>query len=429
MKNKSLIINLLVLLLIGICLIVGFISNPTLFDKLLVAHESGSKESDSSKANEEFKRGPHRGRLLQEGDFQVEVTIFEPEGVPPRFRIYFFDNGTPVNPSEVTYKMMLKRINRTENIPFQQNGDYLESSIEASEPHSFKVNLSVEFKGKTYAWEYESYEGRVELTQEAVDANSIKVEQARPQILEIKLNVMGKIMPNEEFTVDISPRFPGLVKAVNKRLGDYVRKGEPLAVIESNESLQNYEIKSEINGMVIKKNVNIGMYLTGQENIFVVSDLQTVWADFNIYRHDLYQIKVEDPVEVKSLDGNLKEQSTISYISPVGHESTQSVSARAVLPNPNELWRPGFFISGEITVDKVTVSVAIKDAALQTFRDWDVVFISAGNMFEVVPVKLGRRNKEWVEIISGLSPGDAYVSENSFVLKADLEKSGAKHEH
>lgn len=418
MKNQQQIINLAVVLLVVILAVLGFIYlNPS------HAHESHSHEEEA------FKRGPHQGRLLEKDDFQVEVSIFEPAGTPPKFRIYFYENRKPLNPSDVAFEMELTRINRVEKIPFKPEKDYLESVVEASEPHSFKTNIKATFKDKTYNWEYESYEGRVELTPEAVENNKIKIEEAGPINLEIKIDVMGKITPNEELTVYISPRFPGVVKAVNKKLGDYVEKGEVLAVIESNESLKDYEVKSEMNGMIIKKNINLGMYLSGQENIFVISDLSSVWADFNIYRHDLARIQVGNPVEVTSLDGTLTQQSTVSYISPVGHEGTQSVVARSVLTNPNQIWKPGLFISGQITVESMPIPVAIKDSALQTFREWDAVFISTGNLFEVVPVQIGKSNKEWVEIKSGLSPGDRYVSENSYILKADLEKSGAQHEH
>lgn len=432
MKDRSWLVNVTIFVIIVIAAIIAFpYLEHALFHASSHSHSDSGRHHDgeSDHHHEEIERGPHQGRFLEKDDFQVEVTIFEPEGVPPKFRIYFYDNGEPVNPSDVKYKMVLERINRVENIPFKKQADYLESTVEASEPHSFKVKIQAEYKGETYEWEYETYEGRVELTPEAIKANSIAIEKAGPAELDITLNVMGKIMPNEESTVYISPRFPGVVKSVNKRLGDSVKKGETLAVIESNESLKNYEVKSEIDGMVIKKDINIGMYLSGQETIFVVSDLDTVWADFNVYHHDLPQIKTGDPIEVKSLDESLKAQSTISYLSPLGHESTQSVIARAVLSNPEQSWKPGLFISGDITIDRVPVKVAIKDSALQTFRDWNVVFISVGNLFEVVPVELGRRNKNWVEVTSGLSPGDAYVTGNSFILKADLEKSGAKHEH
>ncbi len=422
--------NILVLFVVVVVLALGFVYfRPILSDGLFEIEKSGSHDSSHPEDTDDYIRGPHRGRLLQDGDFQVEVTIYEPEGVPPKFRIYFYNNGMAVSPSEVQYQMELKRINRTENIPFKIDGDYLESTVEATEPHSFKVKAVATFKDKIHPFEYESYEGRVEISQSAISSNFIKIEKAQPAMLKMTLNVMGKIMPNEETTVYISPRFPGVVKVVYKKLGDYVQKGELLAVIESNESLQNYKIKSEINGMIIKKDISIGMYLSGQENAFVISNLSTVWADFNIYGHDLSQVQVSDPIEVKSLDGKISQESTISYISPFGHESTQSVVARVVLDNQKQIWKPGLFISGEITVDKFFVNVAIKDSALQTFRDWDVVFIASGDLYEVVPVQIGRRDKEWIEITSGLSDGDYYVAENSYILKADLEKTGASHDH
>jgi cobalt-zinc-cadmium efflux system membrane fusion protein len=424
MKDKSKIIKLILILSISIAVALGLIYFKSQMrgtdEHTLVSADSGA----------DFERGPHHGRLLKAGDFEVEVTIFESGGVLPRFRIYFYQKGIPIPPSDVEYEMELKRINRIERIPFKPQGDYLESAVEISEPHSFKVKVLAKFKGQADSWEYETFEGRVELTPEAIKANAIKIEEVGPINLEIKIDVIGRIVPNEEHTVYISPRYPGVVKAVYKKLGDIVSKGEVLAIIESNESLKNYELKSEMSGMIIKKNINVGMYLSGQENVFVVSDLSIVWADFSIYSHDLSRIKVGDSIQITSLDGNLHEQSVISYISPIGQEATQSVIARAELTNQEGLiWKPGLFVSGEITIETVSVPTAVKSGALQTFRDWDVVYISVGNLFEAVPVKLGRRNKQWVEITSGLNSGEHYVSENSFILKADLEKSGAKHEH
>lgn len=424
MKNQWL--NLIVFLIFFVVGLLSFNYVKTTFFKE-TSHTLDTEHSHESDTIT-FKRGPHHGRLLEKDGFQVEVTIFEPEGVPPKFRIYFYNKGVPITPAEVTFEMELERINRVEKIPFKIEDEYLESTVEASEPHSFKVKITTTYKDKSYNWEYESYEGRVELTQEAIEANKIKIEEAGPINLEIQIEVLGKITPNEELTVSVSPRFPGMVRAVNKKLGDYVQKGETLAIIESNESLHDYEVKSEINGKIIKKNINLGMR-SGQENIFVISDLSSVWGDFSLYRQDLNRVHVGNPILVTTLDGTLSQQSIISYISPLGNEATQSVIARSVLTNSKDEWKPGLFVSGEITVEKVPISVAVKVGALQTFRDWDVVFINVGNLFEVVPVQLGRKNKEWVEIKSGLNPGDRYVSENSFILKADLEKSGAKHEH
>jgi cobalt-zinc-cadmium efflux system membrane fusion protein len=75
------------------------------------------------------------------------------------------------------------------------------------------------------------------------------------------------------------------------------------------------------------------------------------------------------------------------------------------------------------------VPVAVEATALQRLRDWDVVFIAHGDVFEARPVELGRRDAERVEIVSGLAAGQAYVAAGSFILKAEAGKSGASHDH
>ena len=120
---------------------------------------------------------------------------------------------------------------------------------------------------------------------------------------------------------------------------------------------------------------------------------------------------------------------TVSYISPFGAEDTQTMLARVELPNPKGHWRPGLFVTGEIVVEEAEVPVAVKASALQTFRDWDVVFMADGSMFEIAILELGRRDGEWAEVVSGLSGGQKYAAENSFIIKADILKSGASHDH
>jgi cobalt-zinc-cadmium efflux system membrane fusion protein len=105
------------------------------------------------------------------------------------------------------------------------------------------------------------------------------------------------------------------------------------------------------------------------------------------------------------------------------------MTARVVLPNETGFWRPGLFVSGAVTVAQTDVPLAVRRTALQTFRDWTVVFQKFGDSYEIRPVTLGRRDATWAEVLDGLAPGAEYVSINSFVIKADIEKSGAKHDH
>ena len=380
-------------------------------------------------ADAEPTKGPKRGRLFGEKDFQTEVTIYEPAGLEPNFRLYFYENGKPLDPTGVGATIELHRINRIDIITFAKQGMFLAGAQSAVEPHSFDAKVEVERGGKTYNWAFQSVEGRVEMADESRKKAGIGIETAGPAKLSIKLDLNGKIAPNEEQMTHVHPRFPGVAKQVKKRLGDQVAKGDVLAVVESNESLQTYEIKAEIAGTIIKKNVTLGEFVSGQEPIFTIADLSTVWADFSVYRQDFPLLREGQTVVLEGGPGMEKVEAKIDYISPFGSENSQTMLARATVPNKSGEWRPGLFVRGSVVTDEAEVPVAVKANALQTFRDWDVVFISVGELFEAVPVELGRRDDEWVEIKAGFKAGDKYAAENSFIVKADIGKSGATHDH
>ncbi|MEO6182524.1 MAG: efflux RND transporter periplasmic adaptor subunit, partial [Verrucomicrobiota bacterium] len=199
--------------------------------------------------------------------------------------------------------------------------------------------------------------------------------------------------------------------------------------VESNESLQPYEVKSSIAGTVIEKNVTPGEYAKEGESIFTVADLGTVWVDLNVPRKNFGKIKIGQVVNISAGEGMTNAQGALSYISPFGAEDTQTMLARVELPNTNGNWNPGLFVTAEIIVEESEVAIAVKPSAIQTFRDWEVVFQQDGAIFEIAILELGRRDGEWVEVLSGLKAGQKYAAENSFIIKADILKSGASHDH
>jgi len=393
------------------------------------AHASGEGGHGGEAAATEAAKGPHGGRLLSEGDFGTEVTIFE-RGVPPEFRVFFYETGKPINPAEVKLTIELHRFGeRVDKIGFAKREDYLLGDKEIVEPHSFDVKVIAEYKGKTSRWEYDSYEGRTTMTPDAVKNSGIIIETAGPAKIKTIIKVNGRVLPNEDRMAHVIPRYPGIVKKIHKRLGDAVAKDEVVAVVESNESLQSYEVKSSIAGTVIKKNVTQGEFVKEGEAIYTVADLGTVWVDLNVHRKDFDRLKVGEAVTIFAGEGMTNATGTVSYISPFGAEDTQTMLARVELPNPKGDWRPGLFVTGKIVVEEAKVPVAVKASALQTFRDWDVVFLNDGSMFEIAILELGRRDGEWAEVLSGLNAGQKYAAENSFIIKADILKLGASHDH
>jgi cobalt-zinc-cadmium efflux system membrane fusion protein len=263
---------------------------------------------------------------------------------------------------------------------------------------------------------------RIEVTEEALKKSGIQIEVAGPAVLKKTLKLNGKITPNEERMVHVSPRFPGIVKSIAKRLGDVVKTGEALAVIESNESLQPYEVKSEIDGTIIKRDIALGEFVDTSKTIFIVADLSNVWVDFSVYRHESENLRVGQKVLIQPNERADKIESTISYISPFGLENTQTTLARAVVPNDNGQFRPGLFINGDVIIGEAQVPVAVKAGAVQTIEDKPIMFIQTGKGFEMREITTGERDDERVEIKSGLAAGEKYAAENSFLLKSELAR-------
>ena len=425
MKNNQIIAILAVLSLgAGVTMLALKKTQPA-----AAAGEYGDRDAHREEAGEQMERGPHRGRMLREGNFATEITIFE-TGLPPQFRVYFYERDKPVDAAQVKLTVELKRLGgRSDVIQFKKEGDYLVGDQTIYEPHSFEVKVTAERGGQTHRWQYESPEARVELSPEAEKASGVVVETVGPAKIKATLKANGRVVPNEDQMKHVVPRYPGVLKVVLKRLGDKVSKDEVLAAVESNESLQRYEIKSDLAGTIIEKHAVPGEFVSEGEAIFIVADLSSVWVDLNIYRQDAARVKTGQSVMIDGGDDFYKDKGTIAYISPYGSESTQTLLVRVALPNPDGEWRPGLFVTGEILLEEVEVPLAVKASAVQTFRDWTVLFVNEGNFFEPLVIKPGRSDGEWVEIVSGVKPGMRYVAENSFLIKADILKSGATHDH
>src|SRR3546814_20612999 len=114
---------------------------------------------------------------------------------------------------------------------------------------------------------------------------------------------------------------------------------------------------------------------------------------------------------------------------PGSDPATVALLARANLPNRDGFRRPGMRVRGVVTIQSRQVPLAVRTEALQAFRDFTVVFAQVGNTYEVRMLELGTRGPEWTEVLGGIKPGQAYVTKGSYVIKADIEKAGASHDH
>jgi cobalt-zinc-cadmium efflux system membrane fusion protein len=240
--------------------------------------------------------------------------------------------------------------------------------------------------------------------------------------------VQGLLTTIEGRHARIVARFPGPVRKVHVGIGDRVQAGQTLAIVESNASLSDYAVTAPFAGTVIARDTAVGD-MAGDAPLVEIADLSKLWVDLHLFGADAQHIRAGLPVVVTRLSDGMQIETTIDRVLPATATTSQSTVARATIDNADGDWRPGAAVKARVTVAVDDVGLRVPLDAIQRFRDWDAVFVRFGETYEVRPVELGRRDSRYVEILDGLSPGDDVVVAQSFLVKADIEKSGASHDH
>ena len=255
----------------------------------------------------------------------------------------------------------------------------------------------------------------------------VRLATAGPGEVDVGVDLPGEVRPNGDRIAHLRPRFPGIVREVRKQIGDRVRAGEALAVIEG-ETLATFELKAAFDGTVIDRHITQGETVARDDTAFIVADLSTVWVVISVYQSALPQVAVGQPVTLTAGRGTLEATGTVAYITPVVDQATRTASARVVLPNPDGAWRPGLFVDATIYNPR-PAPVVVARRAIQSLEQRPVVFVAEGDHFEARPVRVGEAGRSRVEIAEGLSPGERFADERSFLVKAELAKGGAGDAH
>jgi cobalt-zinc-cadmium efflux system membrane fusion protein len=408
--------------------------------------ENNNQEQQAASAE---VKGPHGGVLLEDGETSIELDIFE-RGVPPEYRAWINYQGEAIMPSSQQQAVLEVRLTRlggaVDSFTFTykeeaykggaNDGGYWLGDGVVEEPHSFYVEVSLKIAGSTHHWAWESYEGRVAIKTDIAEQAGIGTALAGPGRIQRTLMAYGNLVSGSENLSHIRARFPGQITRVNVNVGDRVKQGQVLAQVESSESLKRYSIFAPIDGIVTQRHANTGE-LALEQPLFSITNLTKAWAELKIFPQQRAAVKTGQVVSVKAAGS--EQASTIEQIIPT--DSGPYVLARAPLTNIDSSnsntspksntspWYPGQLVEAQIVVEEVDVPLVVDKRALQSFRDWTVVFIQIGENYEIRPLELGRSDKTHIEVLSGLNAGDSYVVENSYLIKADIEKSGASHDH
>jgi cobalt-zinc-cadmium efflux system membrane fusion protein len=372
-------------------------------------------------------RGDHGGRLLRDGQFELELAIVE-AGIEPEFRAWTRLDGQPISPQEVVLEVSLERLGgRVDTIEFDATAEFLRSRSIVAEPHSFDVTVVARHGATLHRWQFDQIEGRTRISSNMAEAFGITTERVGPAEIKESISTRGRVTVNPEQQHTVNARFEGIIRKVNVVAGDAVTSGQILAEVESDDSLNRYALIAPGAGVVVARDANTGEHTAGR-TLFRIVDTSSVWVELGVFPRDRSRIAMGQPVVVRSAEGAELGRGRVDWINVLA-EADQRVIVRTVLANPDGLLVPGDWVTGTVEVADHPVDRTVLRSALQSVRQFTVVFERIGEDYEVRVLELGRGDDERVEVLGGIEVGASYVTANSYLVKADIEKSSASHEH
>lgn len=272
-----------------------------------------------------------------------------------------------------------------------------------------------------------------------VQATTISAEQARAAGIRVAPvagaviadvhELQGLLTPVAGHVAQAVARFPGPVRSLDVHVGDRVRAGQVVARVESNKSLSTYAVHAPISGVVTARHASVGSMAGAGQALLEIADLSVLWVDLHLFGRNADHIQAGATIAVTRLSDGKTTQATVERVLPGLASASQSTVARAVIDNRDGQWRPGAAVTARVLVDQKRVAVAVPLAALQSMGGRSVVFVRTGDTYAARPVKTGERDAQKIEIVDGLAAGEQVVVAESYLIKADIGKEGAAHEH
>ncbi|WP_417867908.1 efflux RND transporter periplasmic adaptor subunit [Xanthomarina gelatinilytica] len=226
---------------------------------------------------------------------------------------------------------------------------------------------------------------------------------------------------------------PELYQAVRNKLKLWKLSENQINQIETSGNVQeNVSVYATVSGTVTEKLVEQGDYIKQGQPLLKIANLNTVWANFDVYENQIEQFKKGQEVTIiTNAYPNQEFKGTVDFINPVLNTKTRTVDLRVVLNNKEAIFKPGMFVTAEIEGNKTTSKdlLTIPSSAVLWTGERSVVYVKTNPnepVFEMKEVALGNKIGDNYEVLDGLSSGDEIVTNGTFTVDAAAQLQGKK---
>jgi len=302
---------------------------------------------------------------------------------------------------------------------------------EGQTSNTFALSGKIAINEEAEAIQASYFDGRIEQLHVNYEGQEVRKGQLLATIYSPEL-----IAAQQELLTAVSLKVssPQLYEAVRNKLKLWKLSDNQINAIEKSGKVSEYvPVYATVSGTVAAVMSAEGDYIKKGQPITKVSDLNTVWAEFDAYESQLSRFKKGQNISIRTNAYPDKTfQGQVSFISPVLNNATRTVTLRATLRNPNGVFKPGMFVNGEIELDgsiKENAQIAVPASAVMWTGERSLVYVKLKGdqpVFEMREVILGERVGESYAITSGLQVGEEVVSNGTFTVDAAAQLQGKK---
>ncbi len=248
------------------------------------------------------------------------------------------------------------------------------------------------------------------------NAIALKLVTASPRPLSTLLNLNGEVqlLPNRQ--ANVSLRISGQVKTLYANLGDTVRAGQRLVLVQSRlvgDPPPSVTITAPMSGVIDARNAVVGQAVEPNTVLFHISDRSQVIVAANVYEEDLGKVKVGQEVRVQVLSYPQVFTGKLTLIDANVDPLSRTVKAWIHLANPQGLLKPNMFARASVILRRNEAALAVPSSAIIEANGEKFVFVREGNKFKRVEVNVGAKDTAYSEITDGLVPGDEVVTQGN----------------
>ncbi|ANI88610.1 efflux transporter periplasmic adaptor subunit [Arachidicoccus ginsenosidimutans] len=315
---------------------------------------------------------------------------------------------------------------------------------------------------------------------------TITIDTVKNSVYSNAITLTGQVDFDEDHVIKIYPMVSGVAQDIRTALGDYVQKGQVLAIFRSSDmtgfsndlatteselqiakhnrevtismyksglasktdslnaeeqyvqakanaqkaqrildnnggsSNGEYVVRAPISGFIVEKNINNGMAVRNDNgnNLFTISDLNTVWVMANVYESNISYIKSGDSVDVTTLSypGKIF-RGKIDKIMNVLDPDSRVMKVRIVLNNPGYLLKPAMFTSVSVSYSDNKQMISIPSSALVFDNNQNYVLVyKSPSDITIVPVEVDGTKGDRTYISSGLQDGQLIISSQALLI-------------